>query len=117
MQSMFLSDLPDSIGLVAGKESPTRARVPVCAWLAALVAWPWLAGVLHAGIAIRVRQFDRLACVDCQAGVVRVWQAVWTNFEVPPARPGLDQTADQNFRNAAKEEGFACGTNSLTTAA
>ena len=53
MQSMFLSDLPDSIGLVAGKESPTRARVPVCAWLAALVAWPWLAGVLHAGIAIR----------------------------------------------------------------
>ena len=54
MQSMFLSHLPDSIGLVAGKESPTRARVPVCAWLAALVAWPWLAGVLHAGIAIRL---------------------------------------------------------------
>ena len=68
-------------------------------------------------IVLCLRQFDRLACVDCQAGVVRVWQAVWTNFEVPPARPGLDQTADQNFRNAAKEEGFACGTNSLTTAA
>ena len=40
MQSMFLSDLPDSIGLVAGKESPTRARVPVCAWLAALSELP-----------------------------------------------------------------------------